>query len=166
VSSEEHYRRLERMYLNAPCNAYYKPALTIGGGVADLTIPITENLYHAAGAAHGSVYFKAADDSAFFAVNSLVEDVFVLTTNLNVHLLRPIAGGDLRACARVVFRSKRLYLAESILEDSDGNEVGRASATFVPSKMPLTSDMATRNRVWSEAAGQFPCSIGRGGRTL
>jgi acyl-coenzyme A thioesterase PaaI-like protein len=35
--------------------------------------------HHSIHAVHGSVYFKALDDAAFFAVNSLVEDVFVLT---------------------------------------------------------------------------------------
>jgi acyl-coenzyme A thioesterase PaaI-like protein len=41
----------------------------------------------------GSVYFKMLDDAAFFAVNSIVEDVFVYTVSLNVQLLRPVASG-------------------------------------------------------------------------
>ena len=33
------------------------------------------------------------DDAAFFAVNSLVEEFFVLTVEFNLHLLRPVAAG-------------------------------------------------------------------------
>lgn len=141
MTKEEHYRKLERMYLSAPCNAYYKPQIIISEGTADLTIPISPNLFHAAGAAHGSVYFKAADDAAFFAVNSLVQDVFVLTTNLNVHLLRPVTEGTITGKGKVVFTSRNLYLAESVLVDGEGREVGRATASFAPSRMPLSSDM-------------------------
>ncbi len=44
-----------------------------------------------------SVYFKALDDAAFFAANSVVEDVFVLTTNFNIQLLRTVTEGTLIA---------------------------------------------------------------------
>ena len=141
MSLEDHYRKLERMYLSAPCNAYYKPQITIGEGTAELKIPITPNLYHAAGAAHGSVYFKTADDAAFFAVNSLVQDVFVLTTNLNVHLLRPVAEGTITGHGKAVFTSRNLFLAETVLVDGAGKEIGRATASFARSKIPLSSDI-------------------------
>ena len=68
------------MYAFAPTNKYYMP--TIGGeeGHAEVVIAVRHDFLHAAGAVHGSVYFKALDDAAFFAVNSLVDDVFVLTS--------------------------------------------------------------------------------------
>ena len=76
-SDHEHFRKLERMYHAAPINQFYRPVLTVGEGSAELEIPIRPEFFHAAAAVHGSVYFKALDDAAFFAVNSLVTEVFV-----------------------------------------------------------------------------------------
>jgi len=50
VDEEEHFRRLERMYHNAPCNRYYKPELRIGQDSARLRITVREDFFHAAGA--------------------------------------------------------------------------------------------------------------------
>jgi hypothetical protein len=54
----EHYRRLERLYLAAPTNAYYKPTVHIAHGTAEVRIQIRPDFFHAAAAVHGSVYFK------------------------------------------------------------------------------------------------------------
>jgi uncharacterized protein (TIGR00369 family) len=135
--SEEHYRRLERMYLSAPFNELYKPRITIGEGVAQVGFAVGPHLYHAAQAVHGANYFKAMDDAAYFAVNSLVEDVFVLTVNFNIHLLRPISEGELRATGKVVNASRNLWVAESVLEDDQGRLLGRGSGSFMRSKTGL-----------------------------
>ena len=137
----DHWRKLERMYDSSPLNAFIRPKLTVGEGTAEVVIPVRPDLFHAAGALHGSIYFKALDDSAFFAVNSLVEEVFVLTASFTVYLLRPVSEGELRARGRVVHRSSRLYLAESEVVDSAGRLVARGSGTFMRSRMPLTSDI-------------------------
>lgn len=50
--------------------------------------------YRSVHTVHGPVYFRALDDAGFFAVNSLVEDVFVLTASFNVNLFRPMKSGD------------------------------------------------------------------------
>jgi len=57
-------------------------------------------------AMHGSVYFKCLDDAAFFAANSIVQEVFVLTVTFNVVLLRPVAAGALRQSANCVHSTK------------------------------------------------------------
>jgi acyl-coenzyme A thioesterase PaaI-like protein len=93
MSSLDHFRRLERMYASAPINAYFAPHLTVSEGRAEVSIPVRPEFFHAAHAVHGSVYFKALDDAAFFAVNSLVNDVFVLTVTYNVYLTRPVTSG-------------------------------------------------------------------------
>jgi acyl-coenzyme A thioesterase PaaI-like protein len=91
--NKDHYQKLERMYRGAPCNEYYRPDIAIARGTAEVSIPVRPQLFHPAGAVHGSAYFKALDDAAFFAVNSLIEDLFVLTVSFNVHLTRPISCG-------------------------------------------------------------------------
>ena len=139
--SEEHYRKLERMYASAPINEYYRPVLRISEGAAEVEIPIRPDFFHAAHAVHGSVYFKALDDAAFFAVNSLVPDVFVLTVTYNVYLTRPLSEGTLRASGRVVHQSRQLYIAEAELFDHRGKHAGRGSGTFMKSAIALTPDV-------------------------
>ena len=141
MSPDEHYRRLERMYAAAPINRYYEPVLRISEAKAELTIPIKPDFFHAAGAVHGSVYFKALDDAAFFAANSLVFDVFVLTATFNVYLTRPVSEGALRAAGAVVHRSQNLIVADSVVVDSNGKQVGRGSGSFMRSRIALTPEI-------------------------
>jgi len=65
---ENHFRKLERMYLSAPINSgFYKGiTLVISDEKAELTLKIEPKFFHAAHAIHGSVYFKMLDDAAFF----------------------------------------------------------------------------------------------------
>lgn len=141
MSGEEHFRRLERMYLSAPINRFFKPSITVGEGSAEITMTVRTDFHHAAGAVHGAVYFKALDDAAFFAANSLVTDCFVLTVGFNVYLTRPISEGQMRAVGHVVHRSRRLYLAEAVLFDAEGEEIGRGTGSFMPGPMPLAPEI-------------------------
>jgi len=141
----DHYRRLERMYHAAPINEYFAPTLHIPeAGVAELRMKIRPDFHHAARAAHGAVYFKALDDATFFAANSIVEDVFVLTVSFNLYLTRPVSEGEIVARGRVVSRSKRLYVAEGTLEDARGREIARGSGAFMPSTIRLADIEAYR----------------------
>ena len=144
-ASTEHFRRLERMYHGAPVNAFFAPVLSIvDAGVAEVRLTVRPDFFHAAGAAHGAVYFKALDDATFFAVSSLAEDVFVLTVSFNLYLLKPVSAGEVVATGRVVNRSRRLYVAEGVLIDARGREIARGSGTFMPSVQPLTPEMGYR----------------------
>jgi len=138
MKQEEHFRRLERMYLSAPVNGYYAPEIHISEGEAQVTIPVRPDFFHAAYAVHGAVYFKLLDDSAFFAANSLVEDVFVLTVSYTVYFTRPISEGMMKASGKVAQASRRLIIAESVVVDSKDREIARGSGTFMPSKIKLT----------------------------
>ncbi len=141
MTKEEHYRRLERMYASATVNDYYAPKMRISEGSAEVIIPVRPDLFHAAGAVHGLVYFKALDDAAFFAVSSLVEDVFVLTASFNLYLTRPISEGEIKATGRVVHGSRRFFVAEAVAVDSDGREIARGSGTFLPSGISLSPEV-------------------------
>jgi uncharacterized protein (TIGR00369 family) len=138
MDNEEHYRALERMYASAPCNVYYGPTMHISHSTAELVIPIREKFFHSAGATHGSVYFKALDDAAFFAVSSIVTDVIVLTVSFAVHILRPISEGEMRARGMAVFASEHLFVGESTLVDSRGRDIARGSGNFIRSKIKLS----------------------------
>jgi uncharacterized protein (TIGR00369 family) len=137
---EAHFRALEQLYRSAPINAMFRSELTIDGpGVSRIDFDVDENSYHAAGAVHGTVYFKMLDDAAFYAANSLVSDRFLLTTSFNLLFTRPLKAGRLRAEGRWINGRRRVYVAEASLIDADGEEVGRGTGTFMRSQFPLSS---------------------------
>jgi uncharacterized protein (TIGR00369 family) len=135
--SEEHFRRLEHMYLTAAFNEVYNPKLTIWKGEAEVSFDAGPHLHHAGDAVHGANYFKAMDDAAFFAVNSLVEDVFVLTVTFNVQFLRPISEGRMIATGKVVNAGRTVWVADATLIDNRGRLLGRGSGTFMRSEIAL-----------------------------
>lgn len=141
---DEHFRKLERMYALAPINEFFAAELTIAEGCAELRLPVREDYFHSGRTAHGSVYFKALDDSAYFACASLVRDSFLLTVSFNLYFLRPVAGGILHAVGRVVHRSRNLYLAESELTDDRGRPVGRGSGSFMRGASALGPEVGYR----------------------
>jgi acyl-coenzyme A thioesterase PaaI-like protein len=51
--------------------------------------------------------------------------------------MRPVSSGRLRSVGRVVNRNKSQIIAEAVVYDSKGNELGRVSGVFVRSKLPL-----------------------------
>ncbi len=136
MDKEEHYQKLERMYLAAPINEFYLPGIRISRGQAEIQTQVRPEFFHAAGSLHGSVYFKLLDDAAFFAVNSLVKDYFVLTVSFNIYLTRPVTKGLLVAQGQVVSRSQNYFVAESVLT-ADDKEVARGSGSFLRSKIKL-----------------------------
>ncbi len=137
AAAAEHYTKLERLYLSSPTNEYYRPKIHIEEGTAHIEIDVRSELFHAAHAVHGSHYFKCLDDAAFFAVSSMVRDVFVLTANFTIDLMRPIDEGRMIAEGRVVSRSRRLFWAEATLRDAQGRQLARGSGTFLPSRIEL-----------------------------
>lgn len=137
----EHYRKLENMMHSAPIVKLVGARVEISHGQADITLPVRENLFHAAGALHGAMYFLALDNAAFFAVNSLVDDTFVLTVSFNIYLLRPIDKGMIKAIGKVVNSTKTQYFAEAILYDAQEREIARGSGVFVKGKIKLTPEI-------------------------
>ena len=93
-----HFRALESLYAAAPINKLFESRLEIvEAGVARISFTIEPAHYHAGGAAHGTSYFKMLDDAAFYAANSLVSDRFLLTTQFNLLLTRPVVSGEVVA---------------------------------------------------------------------
>ena len=146
VEDNTHFRKLERMYLAAPVNAGIYKGITINilHEKAELTLNAEEKFFHAAKAIHGSVYFKMLDDAAFFAVNSIVDDVFVYTVSFNVQLLRPVTDGVIRSVGELKFKSNNLFIADAALFDQNGKLAGRGSGNFMKSKIALRSDIGYR----------------------
>ena len=135
-----HFRALEALYASAPINALFSSRLEIAGeGHARIRFSVDERLHHAAGAAHGTIYFKMLDDAAFYAANSLVTDRFLLTTGFNLHFTKPVKGGRVIAEGRWVSGKRRVFVAEAHLIDEEGEEVGRGTGTFMRSRIVLSA---------------------------
>ena len=139
MSRNPHFASLERMYLAAPINTFYRPTIAVLEGESTIEIDVSTDLFHSGGAVHGSVYFKMLDDAAFFATSSLEREFFVLTTSFTTYLTRPVSSGRLRSVGRVVNRNRSQFIAEAIVYDAKNHEIGRGNGIFVRSKSLLTS---------------------------
>lgn len=134
-----HWRALESLYASAPINSLFKSRLDIPGeGLARIQFEVDQSVFHAAGAAHGTIYFKMLDDASFYAANTMVSDRFLLTTSFNLHFSRPIKGGLVVAEGRWISGRRRVLMAEARLVDEDGEEVGRGTGTFMRSQIALS----------------------------
>lgn len=145
-TTETHFRKLERMYLSAPINKqlYNGISISISHERAELSLVVEEKFFHAARAIHGSIYFKMLDDAAFFAVNSIVQDVFVYTVSFNIQLLRPVSSGFIKSIGELKFKSNNLFIADSDLFDATNKLVGKATGSFMKSKIELSEDIGYR----------------------
>lgn len=137
MSTPEHFRALERLYLGAATNRYFEPRITVSAQEAEVVIPLRPDMWHPLEGVHGVVYFKALDDACFFAAQSLVTEYFVLTQQFNLYMTAPISEGELRAVGRVVHATPRMMICEGVAYGSDGREVARGGGTFVVSRMAL-----------------------------
>lgn len=134
-----HFRALESLYAAAPINRLFDSRLEIPGpGIARIHFTLDERHFHAAGAVHGTSYFKMLDDAAFYACNSLVSDRFLLTTAFNLLLTRPLRGGPVVAEGRWISGKRRVYVGDARLVDAEGEEAARGTGTFMRSQIPLS----------------------------
>ena len=137
--AQAHYRALEHLYASAPINDLFESRLEITSpGVARITFDVDDRVFHAAGAAHGTIYFKMLDDAAFYAANSLVSDRFLLTTGFNLHFTKPVRAGKVVAEGRWISGKRRVFIAEAHLTDEEGDEIGRGTGTFMRSRIALS----------------------------
>ncbi|WP_448579776.1 PaaI family thioesterase [Thermaurantiacus sp.] len=135
---EPHLRGLERLYALAPVNRLFPSTLhLLAPGRSEIRFSVGHDHYHAAAAAHGAIYFKMLDDAAFYAANSMVDEHFVLTTQFNLVLTRPVLEGEMVAEGRWVSGTRRVLIAESRLLTAAGEEVARGTGTFMRSRIAL-----------------------------
>jgi len=136
---EDHYRKLENMYLGANINTQFfeSTEIRIEDEKATISLTVTKKYFHALGAMHGSVYFKLLDDASFFAVQSVIKDAFVLTSSFNINLLRPVTEGKITAVGTLKYKSKNLYMAEASLINEAGKEIAFGTGSFAKSRIQL-----------------------------
>lgn len=144
---EQHFARLEKIYLAAPINndIYRGTDIKISEERAEITTRVEEKYFHTGRSLHGSVYFRMLDDAAYFAVNSIITDAFIYTVSFNLHITRPVTGGIIKSIGRVKFKSKNLYIAESTLYQED-QVVAFGTGNFMKSRLALDEQMFTVNK--------------------
>ena len=138
MSEESHYRKLENMMHSAPIVKLIGAKVKVSEGSAEIVVPVKKAFFHTGGALHGALYFLALDNAAFFAVNSMVKDVAVVTTRFTIYLMRPVSEGKVRAVGKVVHSDRSQFITESLLYDSEDREIARGRGVFVRSNIALT----------------------------
>jgi acyl-coenzyme A thioesterase PaaI-like protein len=136
-----HCRKLESMYLSAPCNEHYEPGIKISEGEAEIVIHVQEKLLDAAGSVHGSVFHRAMNDAALFAANSVVPKHLMATSGFDIQITGSLAEGELIARGRLIGCSGDDCTAEAVLLDAEGSELGRGTGRFVKTEISLSSDL-------------------------
>tara|TARA_R110000868_G_scaffold64694_1_gene194247 strand:+ start:123 stop:560 length:438 start_codon:yes stop_codon:yes gene_type:complete len=138
-----HFEKLERMYLVANIQKlmFETTTIKISEGESEVGLTVKEKYHHAGAAMHGAVYFKLLDDAAFFAANSVIEDVFVLTSSFNLSLIRPANKGKLRSVGKLRSQSKNVLIAEATIYNEDGKEIAFGTGTFMRSRVELTPEI-------------------------
>ena len=139
---DAHFRTLEVMYLSAPINQFYCPRIVISK--EQVEIDIDQRFFHAAGAVHGSVYFKLLDDAAGLAANVLEREVFAVTASFTTHMTRPVSGPLMRSVGRVVDQTRSQFLVESIVYDHNQRSVGRGNGVFMRGSVRLADSLGYR----------------------
>jgi len=137
--NKSHFQNLENVYYSAKINRipYRGMTLKVSEGAAEITYPVSSDFFHKMEALHGSVYFKMLDDAAYFAVNSILPEYFVVTTSFSIDLLRPVTGGTLTAKGKTIFSSKHLWIAEAVLVDERGRKIAIGKGRFTKSRFTL-----------------------------
>ncbi len=141
MTTAEHFTKLENMMHAAPFMQWNGARVSISKGEARITLTVRKEFHHAAGAMHGALYFLALDNAAFFAVNSLVEDVFVLTTSFTTYITCPVSAGGVTAIGRVVNQNRSQFIAEAVMYNDSDREIARASGIFVRGKTALSPEI-------------------------
>lgn len=138
MNREKHYKLLEQMYGQAPIHSFYLDiSLKVEDHKSTVTLPVRKEFCHAGAAVHGSVYFKLLDDAAYFAVQSVVHDYFIVTTQFDIQLLRPVTSGTLIAIGEAHFIANNLFAATAELRDEKGRLIAKGQGQFMKSKMAL-----------------------------
>lgn len=139
MSNQEHFRKLENVFRSAPVNHVISDqGISIDLGRCEIVWIADAAYFHAGKSLHGSLYFKLLDDAAYFAAASLELNVFLLTKTFNMHLLRPVTGGIIKAIGEIAESSSGIICATSKLLSADNKILATGEGQFAKSKLMLS----------------------------
>lgn len=112
--------------------------LTVWDGVAELVVPVRDDMTQHHGFAHGAVIGAMADNACAWAGSSVLGDV--VTGNYAINFLNPARGTHLRARGQVVKAGKRQAVVQAeVWAEGEGQEpvlAAVATATIIPTGLP------------------------------
>jgi len=135
---EERLRRLEKLFLDGPGQGMRGVGIRLSEGEADIVLPRTKSALDSGGRVADAMSFKLMSDSALYAISSLFDGGTVLTSEFSFTLTHAEASGDLVARGRYVGKAGKHFLADAMLSDSDGNELGRGEGVLY--ELPSTDE--------------------------
>lgn len=106
-------------------------------GKAVLSLKREEWLTQHLGYFHGGVLMTLADSAGGAAAVSLLSKEYqVVTSELQMHFLRPAVTDEIIATAEVIKPGKKLIIVESTVTDKEtGKLIAKATGTWVPVKV-------------------------------
>lgn len=127
---EQRLRGLEKEYLDGPGKALRGVGIRLAEGEADVVLPGAKTNIDVGGGVLDAVSFKLMSDSAVQAVSTLFDEVTVLTSEFSFTLTHTKPKGVLVARGRYVGQAGKHFLADTMLTDSEGTELGRGEGVF------------------------------------
>jgi len=120
----------ESAYLNGPGKGMRGVGIRLGEGEADIVLPRAKADLDEDGSVLDAVSFRLMSDSAVQAVSTLFDDVTVLTSKFSFTLTHTEPSGNLLVRGRYVGQAGNQYLADAMLTDAAGKELGRGEGVF------------------------------------
>ena len=112
--------------------------LTVWEGVAELVVPVRDDMTQHHGFAHGAIIGAMADNACAWAGSSVLGDV--VTGSYSINFLSPARGTHLRAKATVVKAGKRQAVVQAeVWAEAEGQPpvlAAVATATILPTGVP------------------------------
>ena len=112
--------------------------MTVWDGVAELVVPVRDDMTQHHGFAHGAIIGAMADNACAWAGSSVLGDV--VTGSYSINFLSPAQGTHLRAKATVVKAGKRQAVVQAeVWAEAEGQPpvlAAVATATILPTGVP------------------------------
>lgn len=133
IVKEERKRVLSRTFNDrASISRHFGMKLHFEGDSAVVVLPYNPNLNHAGDGVHGGVFMTLLDTAAWFtAALSRKEGVWLATSEMSVHFLKPASRTELRCIGRMLKSGKRQDIVEAHLYDTSGELVGHGVGTMI-----------------------------------
>ena len=103
-----------------------------GEGFARLRLPYRKELTNPVGKLHGGAIASVADTAMAVAIGSFVKiPGGHSTVKLEIKYKAPVTDGEVIAEGRVTRQKEKLFLAEALVTNGDGQVVATAAGTFM-----------------------------------
>lgn len=137
MSRERHFAALRRLYRQALINNVFRPNVQIAERLSIIEIDLHDGLHHTGHAVHSAVLYKLLEDAACLAAGSIEPEFHVRAARFSMEMVRLVAEGRIHAVGRVAEGEGTNLVAEAVLFDAEGCEIGRGCGLVVRTRIPL-----------------------------